>query len=702
MISRNRARLGALALGLLAMAAPARAQTSAPTPLPQSNTQIYPGNGLFTGAARHHAAVDAKGDITLNFVNADVKDVAKAILGDYLKVNYEIASNVQGTVTIQTSQPLTRDQVIPALDRALRLNNMALVSNDGIYDVVPIADAQKETGAIKGPGGGVSMEYGSEVVPLRYVSAAQMQKLLDPLAPAQGIVHVDPSRNILIIDGTAEQRKTLRDDIALFDADWLAGMSFALYTPTYMDAEELARELDQVMGSSDSPIAGVVKLMPIDRLNAVLAISPQKKYLTKLQSWVDRLDRPGEGSDRKIFVYHVQNGRASDVASTLAKVLFGNNSGSQASNPGLVHTQPYTSSSTNSTSTPPVASTTSVGGGISTQMAAGGNQNGIQSSSNEGFSASGSLHGERTTNPVNITADEVNNALVVYATPREYATIEQALHQLDTQPVQVFLEAVVAEVTLTNSLKYGLQYFYQPNAQNSLTLSNGAINTGTGSLPLSQAFPGFSYMFANHSNIQVVLNALENVTHVEVISSPKIMVLNNLTATLQVGDQVPVETAQSVSTTVGDAPIVNSIEYEDTGVILKVTPRVNRGGVVMMDISQEVSAVDASVATDGVNSPTIAQRKIESSIAIQDGQTIALGGLITDDKSKGKAGLPLLQDIPILGNLFRTTNLSHDRTELIVLITPHVVDDSQKAQAITDELRRRLPSVQTILTPGSY
>jgi general secretion pathway protein D len=697
MISRNRARLGALALGLLAAAAPARAQTAAPTPLPQTSTQIFPGNGLFTGAARHHAAVDTKGDITLNFVNADVKDVAKAILGDYLKVNYEIASNVQGTVTIQTSQPLTRDQVIPALDRALRLNNMALVSNDGIYDVVPIADAQKETGAIKGPGGGVSMEYGSEVVPLRYVSAAQMQKLLDPLAPAQGIVHVDPSRNILIIDGTAEQRKTLRDDIALFDADWLAGMSFALYTPTYMDAEELARELDQVMGSSDSPIAGVVKLMPIDRLNAVLAISPQKKYLTKLQSWVDRLDRPGEGSDRKIFVYHVQNGRASDVASTLAKVLFGNNAGSQGGNPGLVHTQSYTSQSTSSSSTPPIASTTSVGGGISSQMAtSGGTQSGIQSNSPEGFSASGSLHGERSSNPVNITADEVNNALVVYATPREYATIEVALHQLDTQPVQVFLEAVVAEVTLTNSLKYGLQYFYQPNGQNTLTLSN------TASSALGQAFPGFSYMFSNHSNIQVVLNALENVTHVEVISSPKIMVLNNLTATLQVGDQVPVETAQSVSTTSGDAPIVNSIQYEDTGVILKVTPRVNRGGVVMMDISQEVSAVDASAVTDGVNSPTIAQRKIESSIAIQDGQTVALGGLITDDKSKGKSGIPLLQDIPYLGNLFRTTNLTHDRTELIVLITPHVIDDSQKAQAITDELRRRLPSVQTILTPGTY
>ncbi|HEY2069682.1 MAG TPA: type II secretion system secretin GspD [Rhizomicrobium sp.] len=690
MIARGFLRFGALALSLLAAAA-AGAQTAVP------NTQIFPGSGQLTSSGHHRVDVDTKGDITLNFVNADVRDVAKSVLGDYLHLNYQIAASVTGTVTIQTSQPLTREQVIPTLDRALRLNAMALINTDGVYAVVPLADAQKETGAIKGPGGGVSMEYGSEVVPLHYVGAAQMAKLLEPLAPAQGIVHADAARNILIIDGTAEQRKTLREDIALFDADWLAGMSFALYTPQYMDGSELARELDQVLGSQDSPLAGVVKLVPIDRLNAVLAISPQKKYLVKLQAWVDRLDKPGQGSDRKIYVYHVQNGRASDVASTLSKALFGGNNSSNQSSPGLVRTtptMPQSLSSTTSTSTlggqtaqtSSTTSTSSLGGG------GGSGGGGIQSGPQGEFAASGTMQGERNAPPVNITADEVNNALVFYCTPREFKTIEDALHQLDTQPVQVFLEAVVAEVTLTKDLKFGLQYFYQPNGQNSLTLSGGS--TG---YPLSQAFPGFSYMFSNNSNIQVVLNALENVTHVEVISSPKIMVLNNLTATLQVGDQVPIETAQSIATVTNDAPIINSIQYEDTGVILKVTPRVNRGGLVMMDISQEVSAVDPSISSGDISSPAIEQRKIDSSIAVQDGETVALGGLITDEKSYGKSGLPFLQDIPLLGNLFTTKTDDHDRTELIVLITPHVIDNIQKARAITDELRRKLPSVEALL-----
>ena len=270
------------------------------------------------------------------------------------------------------------------------------------------------------------------------------------------------------------------------------------------------------------------------------------------------------------------------------------------------------------------------------------------------------------------------------------ADIDRPLAPRGHRAAQLIAEAI-AEVTLNNDMQYGLQYFYQPNSQNQFVLSNGATSA------IAAAFPGFSYMFSHGSNIQVVLNALANKTHVEVISAPKVLVLNNQTATLQVGDQVPIETAQAVATIGNNSPIVNSIQYEDTGVILKVTPRVNRGGVVMMDISQEVSGVDATSSAQGIASPTIHQRKIDSSIAIQDGETIALGGLITDSKTLSGSGIPFLQDVPVLGNLFRTTTNNHDRTELIVLITPHVVDNVEKARAITNELRRKLPSLEALL-----
>jgi general secretion pathway protein D len=203
-------------------------------------------------------------------------------------------------------------------------------------------------------------------------------------------------------------------------------------------------------------------------------------------------------------------------------------------------------------------------------------------------------------------------------------------------------------------------------------------------------------MFTRGSNIQVILDALATLTHVEVVSSPQLMVLNNQTATLQVGDRVPIATEQAVGIVTSTSAIVNTIQYQDTGVILKVTPRVNRGGMVMMDISQEVSEV-SSTTSSSIDSPTIQERKISSSVSVPDGETIALGGLIMDNRTKSKSGLPFLQQIPVLGNLFGDTGDKYTRTEMMVLITPHVINSSDKARSITEELRRRLPQVQSLL-----
>jgi len=642
--------------------------------------EIYPGTGNFTGTAPSHrraeTTVGEGGDLTLNFVNADVRDVAKAVLGDYLKLNYEIGASVQGNVTIQTSEPLQRSQVLPVLQQALKLNGIALVLSGNIYKVVPLADVHSEGGAIS-PRGGTIPGYGTDAIPVRYISAAEMAKLLEPLAPAQGVIHVDSTHNLLIVEGTEDERQTIRDDVALFDSDWLSGMSYAIYTPNYTDAGELTKELDEILGGPNSPIHGVVRLVPIARLNAILAISPQERYLEQLRAWVKRLDRPGQGTDRRVFVYHVQNGRAIDLAHTLSKVLFGGSpqtigeEGETApfSNEPGRPAQQYAPPAPNSApqapapSAPPPQGTTSTAGG--------------------GVSATG-------LGDIGITADETNNALVVLATPQQFASVEAALRELDAPPLQVFLEAAIAEVTLTNDLKFGVQYFYEPGGGNQIVL------TDTASTAIAPILPGFSYMFSRASNIKVILNTLSNVTHVEVVSAPQVLVINNQTATLQVGDRVPIATAEAVSTLTSTAPIVNSIEYEDTGVILKVTPRVNSGGLVLMDISQEVSQV-SSTTTSSLNSPTIQERKINSSVAIQDGETVALGGLISDTKEKDKSGIPFLEEIPILGNLFATNTYNNTRTELMVLITPHVVQGTEDARAVTAELRRKLPEVEPVL-----
>ena len=650
-------------------------QDSVPASTDQSSApkvEMFPGTGVFTKgqtAGEPRTVVGEQGDITLNFVNTDVKDVAKAVLGDYLKVNYEIGANVQGTVTIQTSQPLKRSQVLPALEQALRLNNMAIVDSHGIYKVVPLSDAQ-HVARVNSARRGASVGYGVDIVPVRYISAAEMAKLLEPLAPASGIVHVDTARNVLLIEGTAEERQTLRDDVALFDADWLSGMSFAIFTPNYTDADELTKELNQVLGGLNSPVSSLVQLVPIQRLNAVLAISHQAKYLDHVRAWVNRLDHPGQGSDKRIYVYNVQNGRASDLASTLGKLLFGTSSTTTTAGPPAANRQVQSVAPNSASQSSPAPSVPSLTSAPAESVSVSGNAPGV-----------GAL---------SITADETNNALAILATPQQYGVIEAALRKLDAAPLQVLLEAAIAEVTLTNNTKYGVQYFYQPNSANQIVLSD------TGSPAIAPAFPGFSYFFSNGNSIKVILDALESVTHIEVVSSPEVMVLNNQPAMLQVGDRVPIITQQSQQTTDGSAPIINSVEYEDTGVILKVTPRVNRGGMVMMDISQEVSQV-ADTSASPVASPTIQERKITSSVAVQDGETVVLGGLISDSRTFSKNGVPYLQDIPVLGNLFRDTGDNKGRTELMVMITPHVVDSTDKARKVTDELRRKLPGVQAVL-----
>ncbi len=643
-------------------AVPAATPEPAPAPAPTvpvstapEDSNVVRGSGSFISgyAPPKDGSSDSAADgITLNFVNADVRDVAKAVLGDFLHCNYTIAGNVQGTVTIQTSKPLGQSQIMPAFEQALRLSGMAIVKTGAFYKVMPIADAQHESSVnpvTSGPPkGGVG--FAVEVVPLQYVSANDMQKLLEPLLPAQGSLRADPSRNVLFVQGTKSERDAIRADIALFDVDWLSGMSFALYTPKYVDADELSKELKEVLGGQTGPLAEMVRLVTINRLNAVLAITPQARYLDSIQKWIDKFDRPGEGSDERLIVYHVQNGRASDLASVLLRAL-----GGAASQPG---------------------GASAVGGSSPGSLAPSASPSG------EGIAISG-------LGKINITADDTNNALVILATPQEYEIIRSALRELDTQPLQVMLEAAIAEVTLTDQLRYGVQYFYQPNAKQQLVLSN------SGSPNIAGTLPGFSYSFTG-TTIKMILDMLGSVTRVEVLSSPQIMVRNNETANLQVGDQIPIISQQAISTVGGSAPIVNSVQYQQTGVILKVTPRVNQGGMVLLDVSQEVSDVTQTTSS-GIDSPTIEQRKINSSVAVKDGETIALGGLITTKKTRSRSGIPILQAIPLLGTIFRSTNNEADRTELMVLITPHVIENPEKALAVTDELRNKLQAVQHLV-----
>ncbi len=676
-----------------------------------AEAEILPGNGVVVQPAPA-ARGGEQGDITLNFVDADVHDVLPRVLGDVLHVNFTIDPKVQAMVTIQTSRPLKREDVLPTLQAALRASGLALVQNgSGLYSLVP-AEQAAHSGPVPivvGRGRpGMAQAYNIQILPLKYVAAGELEKTLTPFLPKGATMQVDTNRNLLILSGSGVDLASIIDMVQSFDIDWVQGMSFAIVPVKTASPDSVVDELQGIFGPNGSvPLGGVLKFAPLNRMDAILVVSPQRDYLDKARQWIDRLDR-GEGENQpQIYEYHVQNSRAADVARVLTKLF---------SNGDVSTVQPETSAADASTfTTAPGTAATSIGSlsaanGTTSGVSGLGNSLANASKMNPSFAktdsaetdsaaSAGGAFGSGATGAkglqlpqVRIVADEKNNTLVIFAKPRTYRMIEQALQKIDVVPLQVMIEATIAEVTLGNNLQYGLQYYFNSNRNKVMF---GATSSVISAGNIAGTFPGFNYIL-DHTNTNVVLNLLSSITNVHVVSAPELLVLDHQTASLLVGDQIPIPTAQVQSTASSDAPLVSTIQYVDTGVILKVTPRVNANGLITLDVSQEVSGVanTSSTATSSLG-PTITQRRIQSTVTVQNGETIALGGLIQDNNRTAKNGMPVLSDIPILGNAFRSTDRSLQRTELLILLSPRVIHDASEARAATEELRSRLKALET-------
>jgi len=299
---------------------------------------------------------------------------------------------------------------------------------------------------------------------------------------------------------------------------------------------------------------------------------------------------------------------------------------------------------------------------------------------------------EASPDTLHIIPDDQNNAVLLYGTRREVDTIEAMLRKIDILPLQVRIDAVIAEVQLNDNLQYGTQFFFKSGGLNGI-LSNATQSTATTpTLSPSQAqlnltFPGFFIGGHGQGGAPFAINALQAVTKVNVLSSPELLVLDNQPARLQVGNVVPYLTQSSQSLIVANAPVVNSVNYQQTGVVMEVTPRVNSGGLVTLDILQDVSEVSTVITTPGINSPTFNDRNVTSRVVVQDGQTVGLAGLIRDNASTNNQGIPWLKDVPLLGFLAGNQNNARQRSELLILVTPHVMHDQRDAQALTEDLR---------------
>ena len=696
-------------------------------------TMILPGTGNFidrkTASKPAPVTRTAAGEVTLNFEEADIRDVVKVIF-DTLKANYTVDSQVQGEVTVQTGRPLARDQLLPTLETLLRASNAVLVREGEVYRIIPAAGAAQK-GVLTPRLGQRGLGYGVRIVPLRYVGATEMQTIITPFLPEGGVLRADPVRNLLILSGTSQELANAQSTIDTFDVNWLKGMSIGMFRLRNVDSQALAGELNQFLGEgSKTPIAGMLKFVPLSKLNAVLVITPQLEYLKEAAIWIERLD--GIGGER-LYVYQVQNSRADYVAELLNGLfnLGGSGGASRGGDlaPGLKSSQlssgsgltggsssslsggsskstlsgssstGLSSSGTSGTGTSGLgSSTSSVGGG-----GAGGRSGGAASAGTGGSSAIGSGGPSAGMEEVRIVADTENNSLLIWATNQNYERILGTLQKLDVTPRQVLIEATIAEVTLTGNLKYGLQWFF--------TNDVGSSHTGTGSLGISandltvnDVLPSqagaFSYAITDSAGlVRGLLNTLASDSKVKVLSSPHVMVVDNQQAVIRVGTQQPIP---SGTTTTNNVTTSGGVEYKDTGVLLEVLPRVNSGGMVNMEIKQEVIDLGPLVETtqsssQSVSSRSFLQRSVTSKVVVKSGQTLVLGGLIRDNRSEGQSGFPILYKIPVLGALFGSTADTLDRTELIVLITPRVVENSQEADQVTEEIKRKMQELAPMI-----
>ena len=725
---------------------PTQAGTSTTSSGPRAEPVVFQGTEVTDVAApRAQTAAGGGGSgngFDLNFDSAPVATVAKVVLGDILQTGYTIDPRVQGTVSLVSVRPVPKSDIIFVLENALRISGVVLVRDTSGYRLSPVGDAVG-AGHVDAAASNPEPGYGVSVVPLQYVSAQTLLKLMDSFATKPGVVRADATRNLLLIQGTGPERRTAVETALSFDVDWMRGQSIGIYPITNSGPEPIITELEKIVDSGENGLnQNLVKLQPVARLNAVMVVTKKPGLLRTVESWIRRLDR-ADSTRTSVHVYKVKYGDAKQMARVLTDMFGGGSSGSlldSADNqiaPGSGTSSGSDRGSFGSTTTSGGSSTSGTtssstpGSSFGTRLgtAFGGPQGGANSGNlGQLDKGSGSSSGgQPLLQNVRITPDVVNNSLLIYADQGNYRIIESTVKQLDQPQLQVAIDATIAEVTLTDELAYGVQFFLSSHALGLRPDQGSLLNTQSTVAPttaaqqaaaaststaaaagtavntfINRAFPGFNFLVGQEAQPAMILDALHSVTAVKVLSNPSLVVVNNQAATLQVGNQVPISTGSANvlnAATASSNTIVNTVDYRNTGIILHVAPRVSANGNVRLDVEQEISQVVPGTAAGNLT-PTIQERKVKSSISVANGQTVLLAGLIQDQKNENRNGIPWLDELKGVGDAFSHQDNTKTRTELIIFIRPQIITNSTDAHTVAEELRSKLRGTVNASTPN--
>jgi general secretion pathway protein D len=703
---------------------------------PPTGTQVQPapptapdpqaGPSAVGPQRRFAPSAPSGGMVSLNFNRADLIEIIH-IIAQQLRLTYTIDPDVKGSVTINSAEPLRAEDLLPIFHQILRMNGAVAVRTGNLYHIMPIKDGK----ALARPVGQSREDsFALQVIPVRFFAVAEMKRVLTPFLQPGGEIIENPRGNFLVVMDLPSNIQRLVEIADLIDVQVFAGTRMEIYQPKVASAEELAQEMTKVMQSfaASAPQAEsfAAQFIALPRINQLLVISHSEAAWTYAKRWLDRIDIVAEGPGRRIFIYPVENGKATELADVLTQALGLPGSGGSRSTTTLQSLHRSTTGGTSPAGTSPFGAGRSSTGTLGSPGAQQGQplgawaavpvpgqpvppaaptpvpavpQPGVTRPPAPGAQA------QRPEEQQRIVADPATNSLIIYGTVQEFQNIKTILRDLDAVARQVLMDVLVAEVTLTDDLRFGVDYQILNKGGDVRIFgrefqSRGGILSGV--LPPAvtdglTAFPsGISGVIGTGNAIRAFINAFATDSRFRVLSSPSVLATDNRPARIQVGTEEPVPTG-TITQAVGSIAESTSIQYRNTGRIVTIIPQVNSQGLVNLQILAEVSQRGANVTVGPNDFPSFDVRQAETTAVVQDGETLVIGGIITDSKSRTRSGIPYLMDIPVIGRFFGRSVDEFDRTELIMLITPHVIRSRDESRRVTEDFKKSLSTIRNEL-----
>jgi general secretion pathway protein D len=624
---------------------------------------------------------EAPGRIRFDFDDAELDAVIR-VMADFLKITYIIDPGVTGKVTIHTAGHLKESDVFPIFYQTLEVNGLTAVREGNVYRILKLKDASRMPIASRPAGSnrGIPPEERIvlQIIPLKFISAQEVSKVITPFVSPDGTIIAEGiSNTLLVVDKGINIFKILKL-VEAFDVSVFEKANYRFYTLQNADAEAVSKTLAEVAPLSPGGGKDEVKFIPIEWLNALLIVSSSADVFSRVDALISQLDIPSEGAQPQIYVYSVKNGMAVDLGETLRSIFGAAGEQVTSTQREVVPTNPFAKGLKDKEASR--SETTEKQEAAEKPEATVRPAAAPVKSSSTASGPSATLRSD-----VRITDDQIRNALIIEAIPGDYRVIERILERLDVLPRQVLIDVVIAEVTLGEGMELGVEWTFKKGDW-----------TDNGSLSASIGGAGLKYTMGLSHEWQAALSALANDSKLNIISSPTVLASDNKQAKIDVTTEVPIPSTNYTYVTDGDNVLETSVEYRDTGVILDVTPHINEYGLVTMDISQEVSNVGALIKVAGEDYYSFDTRKILTSLTVKHNQSIVIGGLISNQKKDAASGVPWLLKIPIIRWLTGTEKNEEKRSELIVMITPHVITSLEDVDAVSEEFKHKVEDVMTV------